>query len=445
MTTITTVKVKCAICGASSEQDVLMSTNTFGGFPDLDFRPPEMMRSTIGLLVQNCASCGYCAPDISTMIEGAKAYIEGNPKYDFYSVKLIDKVPELVRSFYCASLLFENKGDYVNGGRMALNAAWASDDANHRAMSKQCRSRAYNLLDAAQRSGLHFSTTKLEENLMLIDICRRASFSKLAIEQINENLKGCTDEDARKVLEYQKHLIEFGDSRCHTIEGALQFADKCEMQSTPSLKTADLTEGDDETIGSELIGISPIALTGSWDVGWALDLHTVSSVVNPDGSFSTQRTELGELVYRSKYCGSRDSINEIAQEIAKFMREKSALNSIDLIIPVPPSKLDRSYQPVIELAKVVGIMTDIPVREGLIHKIKDTAQVKAITDPEERARVLNNAFAADDDAYLNGKDVLLIDDLYRSGVTLNEICRVLKAANASKIVVITATKTRVNR
>ena len=40
------IKQKCSVCAQESEQTVLASTNTFGGGPDLDLRPAEMMRST---------------------------------------------------------------------------------------------------------------------------------------------------------------------------------------------------------------------------------------------------------------------------------------------------------------------------------------------------------------------------------------------------------------
>ena len=46
MTTVDEAKRKCALCGETSTHIEVMSTNTFGGVPDLDTRPPEMMRST---------------------------------------------------------------------------------------------------------------------------------------------------------------------------------------------------------------------------------------------------------------------------------------------------------------------------------------------------------------------------------------------------------------
>src|SRR5882757_6393410 len=63
MTTFDERTVQCFCCDKTSSQQVLMSTNRFGS-PDLDQRPPEMMRSTIGAWLQECPSCGYVAKDL---------------------------------------------------------------------------------------------------------------------------------------------------------------------------------------------------------------------------------------------------------------------------------------------------------------------------------------------------------------------------------------------
>lgn len=42
-------------------------------------------------------------------------------------------------------------------------------------------------------------------------------------------------------------------------------------------------------------------LDGNWKAGWALDLHTIHSTHNVDGSFNNERTKLGESLYMLKY------------------------------------------------------------------------------------------------------------------------------------------------
>ena len=55
-----------------------------------------------------------------------------------------------------------------------------------------------------------------------------------------------------------------------------------------------------------MINIHPKEIKGSWDQGYVLDAHTISSTMigyNEFGhaEFDTLRSELGEMVYRLKY------------------------------------------------------------------------------------------------------------------------------------------------
>jgi hypothetical protein len=56
--------VVCAVCGNKSVTDGLMSTNTIGP-PDLDMRPAEMQRSTMGYWVDNCEKCAINLHEIA--------------------------------------------------------------------------------------------------------------------------------------------------------------------------------------------------------------------------------------------------------------------------------------------------------------------------------------------------------------------------------------------
>ena len=50
MSTIASYTVQCDACKKKSKQDGIMSYSTFG-YPDLDFRPPSMLRETMGFPV----------------------------------------------------------------------------------------------------------------------------------------------------------------------------------------------------------------------------------------------------------------------------------------------------------------------------------------------------------------------------------------------------------
>ena len=64
---------------------------------------------------------------------------------------------------------------------------------------------------------------------------------------------------------------------------------------------------------------------------------------------------------------------------------------------------------------------------------------------DNRKEVLKDAFSVQNNV-LNGKDVLLFDDLYRSGETLNAVCDILlNVGKARGVYVLTITKTRTKK
>jgi len=102
------------------------------------------------------------------------------------------------------------------------------------------------------------------------------------------------------------------------------------------------------------IKINEQKLIGNWRMGWALDLHTISSKLLSNGTFDTQRTEIGELLYQLKYNFDKSKIEPIASIAASFLKTRLVFPYLKAIIPVPPSKLDRPFQPVQELAIKIG-------------------------------------------------------------------------------------------
>ncbi|MEW5722515.1 MAG: ComF family protein, partial [Thermodesulfobacteriota bacterium] len=69
--------------------------------------------------------------------------------------------------------------------------------------------------------------------------------------------------------------------------------------------------------------IHPIKIIGNWEIGYALDVHTVSSQFlgyEDSGKkvFDTERSKIGELLYRLKYKSDRTTIPEIVGLILKY-------------------------------------------------------------------------------------------------------------------------------
>lgn len=192
-----------------------------------------------------------------------------------------------------------------------------------------------------------------------------------------------------------------------------------------------------------------MAIRGAWLDGYALDYHTLSSTYVGDNEFghpvfATQRTPLGELLFRLKSRSDQSVVDEIAEAVAHFV-EVGWKPMVTMIVPVPPSNTARKAQPVLLLADALGKRLKLGVHYDAVTKIRKTPQLKNVYDYAERAKALEGAFRADS-AIIRGQSILLFDDLYRSGATMNAVAKVLiSEGKAAAIHALALTRTRRRR
>jgi predicted amidophosphoribosyltransferase len=80
-----------------------------------------------------------------------------------------------------------------------------------------------------------------------------------------------------------------------------------------------------------------------------------------------------------------------------------------------------------------------------VTRVRDVPELKNIYDYNERARLLADPHQVDK-AQVQGRKVLLFDDLYRSGATMNAISAALyDSGAAADVFALTITKTRSNQ
>lgn len=172
----------------------------------------------------------------------------------------------------------------------------------------------------------------------------------------------------------------------------------------------------------------------------------MSSVLISDNNFDTVRTEIGEMLNKLKYHQDKSQIPLIAEILIEFLKTRLVTPYISAIIPVPPSDTKRLFQPVYEIAKIVGEKLRIKVDFDYLLKIKSTEQLKNVDDIDERRKILSDVFQIKDPNRYLGKKVLLFDDIYRSGETMNAVAKMFNnIGHVDNVYVLTITKTRSNR
>jgi predicted amidophosphoribosyltransferase len=72
----------------------------------------------------------------------------------------------------------------------------------------------------------------------------------------------------------------------------------------------------------------------------------------------------------------------------------------------------------------------------VLLRIKETLPQTQLSE-EERRRNVRGAFALDPRRPVDGKKILLVDDVYTSGATVNECSRMLNRAGAEEVTVLT--------
>ncbi len=196
-----------------------------------------------------------------------------------------------------------------------------------------------------------------------------------------------------------------------------------------------------------MVNVQPMKIPGRWRDGYALDHHTVSSTYLGDdefghAQFETRRSELGELLYQLKYKTEASAVAAIVETVASFVA--SWKPGVDLIVPVPPSR-PRASQPVLVLADALAKRLSLSCAPSCVTRTRDVPELKNVYDYNERTRLLEGAHSVDK-AQVQGRKVLLFDDLYRSGATMNAITAALyDDGGAADVFALTITKTRSNR
>lgn len=186
-------------------------------------------------------------------------------------------------------------------------------------------------------------------------------------------------------------------------------------------------------LGLESTGPKHVPLKGPWDLGFALDFH--SRFQNDERS----RTELGELTYRYKYGREKQLVEVLSTRLADFIIKNAPFREVDGIACIPSTWKGREYDPVPLLASHVAQKIGLPFLSDALEKVRYTDPQKEPRTLAAKQRNILSAFMVRGN--VKDKRILLLDDLYDSGATLQEATRVLKIAGAKEVLVLVLTKT----
>jgi len=196
-----------------------------------------------------------------------------------------------------------------------------------------------------------------------------------------------------------------------------------------------------------MVNIRPMKIPGRWREGYTLDYHTISSDYLGDDEyghpqFLNKYSDVGGLLYKLKSLSDQSVVPELVETTASFF--ESWKPGVEAIVPVPPSRA-RALQPVMILGEALGKRLGLPFAADWVRKIRDVPELKNIYDYDERIRLLEGIHKVER-SNVEGRKILLFDDLYRSGATMNMITATLyDKGGAAEVFALTITRTRINR
>lgn len=175
----------------------------------------------------------------------------------------------------------------------------------------------------------------------------------------------------------------------------------------------------------------PKQLIGPWDSGWALGFHS-----RFQGS-DWKRSQVGEMAFRLKYHSDFSVIQPLIQKMKELIQAHPEIGQVDLIIPMPAS-VQRKKDPVSCFTKELASQLKVNYWP-MLEKSRKTEQQKQFQTLAQKKANVAGAFRLQ--SSIKGKKVLVVDDLFDSGATLEEITKLLKQAGADKVNVLTITCT----
>lgn len=140
---------------------------------------------------------------------------------------------------------------------------------------------------------------------------------------------------------------------------------------------------------------------------------------------------------RFKYSVRPEYASFYAERIAQSSEKLIGSMNADLILHVPahPSKIrGRGYDQALLLAKRLSRVTGIPHDRKLLKRKKKTKALASLS-PAERRAVVRGAFEICRDV---PKRIVLVDDIFTTGATADEISRMLKICGCREVYVLSA-------
>jgi len=140
-----------------------------------------------------------------------------------------------------------------------------------------------------------------------------------------------------------------------------------------------------------------------------------------------------EAIHRFKYANLKGLAAPLAGFLVAYLEANPLPADVLVAVPLHRQRLrERGYNQAALLAAELGRRLGRPVVEGCLLRHRPRPPQARAASAEERRRNVECAFACRD-GRLKGRRLLLIDDVYTTGATLNACAHALKEGGALEV------------
>ena len=182
-----------------------------------------------------------------------------------------------------------------------------------------------------------------------------------------------------------------------------------------------------------------VALRDCLGLSFALDYD------KEDGDPNKPQTQIGSLRSRAKPYNAEATLetfsaaDELAQACLDFLQKVQCYNSVDTLVAMPPSKPNKKFDLPTYLAIKIAKKWGKTNLSNAVWTVRERLPIKNLA-LEDKLQALENTIQVAPDVF-KGKTVLIVDDLYQSGISINYVALLLLEAGAENVVGLACEKT----
>lgn len=180
-----------------------------------------------------------------------------------------------------------------------------------------------------------------------------------------------------------------------------------------------------------------LSVLDSCQASFCLDMYRVPAEED-ESPEEWPYTDIGLRVYQAKYRGSDSAREDVYEALLGAIQRHPVLRKIEILVAMPPSS-DHGARPDCprEWSRSLARQLDLPL--AAVRRTRVANSQKNFGDPDERKANQQGSMEASED--IQGRRILVIDDLYMLGDSVKEIARAARVAGAAEVFSLCAVKT----